>query len=129
MRVFQILNDEVLIINDKKEYKDSVANFKTDSGLTVELPVKSIYDDLQKLPVIQYEGQPEDWKAYPVQELETYIDSVQTYLDAQTKRTYVAPSYPEDTTTKEQTPSLSERVSVLEDTMITLMEGGTTTNG
>ena len=55
MRVFQILNDEVLIINDKKEYKDSIANFKVDSGVTVELPVKSIYDDLQKLPVIQYE--------------------------------------------------------------------------
>ena len=50
MRVFQILNDEVLIINDKKEYKDSIANFKVDSGVTVELPVKSIYDDLQKLP-------------------------------------------------------------------------------
>lgn len=92
MRVFQILNDEVLIINDKKEYKDSVANFKTDSGLTVELPVKSIYDDLQKLPVIQYAGQPEDWKAYPVQELETYIDSVQTYLDAKEKREYVEPT-------------------------------------
>lgn len=92
MRVFQILNNEVLIINDKKEYKDSVANFKTDSGLTVELPVKSIYDDLQKLPVIQYAGQPEEWKAYPVQELETYIDSVQTYLDAKAKREYVAPT-------------------------------------
>lgn len=65
MRVFQILNDEVLIINDKKEYKDSVANFKTDSGLTVELPVKSIYDDLQKLPVIQYAGQPERLESVP----------------------------------------------------------------
>lgn len=92
MRVFQILNDEVLIINDKKEYKDSIANFKTDSGVTTELPVKSIYDDLQKLPVIQYAGQPEDWKSYPVQELETYIDSVQTYLDAKAKREYVAPT-------------------------------------
>lgn len=90
MRVFQILNDEVLIINDKKEYKDSVANFKLDGGITAELPVKSIYDDLQKLPVIQYAGQPEDWKSYPVQELETYIDSVQTYLDAKAKREYVA---------------------------------------
>ncbi len=92
MRVFQILNDEVLIINDKKEYKDSVANFKLDSGITTELPIKSIYDDLQKLPVIQYAGQPEDWKSYPVQELETYIDSVQTYLDAKVKREYVAPT-------------------------------------
>ena len=92
MRVFQILNDEVLIINDKKEYKDSVANFKLDSGITTELPVKSIYDDLQKLPVIQYAGQPEDWKSYPVQELETYIDSVQTYLDAKAKREYVEPT-------------------------------------
>ena len=92
MRVFQILNDEVLIINDKKEYKDSVANFKVDSGVTVELPIKSIYDDLQKLPVIQYAGKPEDWKSYPVQELETYIDSVQTYLDAKEKREYVEPT-------------------------------------
>lgn len=92
MRVFQILNDEVLIINDKKEYKDSVANFKLDSGITADLPTKSIYDDLQKLPVIQYAGQPEDWKSYPVQELETYIDSVQTYLDAKAKREYVEPT-------------------------------------
>lgn len=90
MRVFQILNDEVLIINDKKEYKDIVVNFKLDSGITADLPIKSIYDDLQKLPVIQYAGQPEDWKSYPVQELETYIDSVQTYLDAKAKREYVA---------------------------------------
>lgn len=92
MRVFQILNDEVLIINEKKEYKDSVANFKTDSGFTVELPVKSIYDDLQKLPVIQYKGKAEEWKDFPVQELETYIDSVQTYLDAKEKREYVEPT-------------------------------------
>lgn len=92
MRVFQILNDEVLIINDKKEYKDSVANFKLDSGITADLPIKSIYDDLQKLPVIQYAGQPEDWKTYPVQELETYIDSVQAYLDAKEKREYVEPT-------------------------------------
>lgn len=92
MRVFQILNDEVLIINDKKEYKDSVANFKLDSGITTELPVKSIYDDLQKLPVIQYAGQPDDWKTFPVQELETYIDSVQAYLDAKEKREYVEPT-------------------------------------
>lgn len=128
MRVFQILNDEVLIINDKKEYKDSVANFKLDSGITTELPVKSIYDDMQKLPVIQYAGRTEEWKVYPVQELETYIDSVHTYLDAQAKRVYVAPSYTEDITT-EQTPSLSERVSVLEDAVNNLMEGVTTTNG
>lgn len=92
MRVFQILNDEVLIINDKKEYKDSVANFKGDSSVTVELPVKSIYDDLQKLPVIQYKDQAEEWKDFPVQELETYIDSVQTYLDAKEKREYVEPT-------------------------------------
>ncbi len=92
MRVFQILNDEVLIINDKKEYKDSIANFKVDSGVTVELPVKSIYDDLQKLPVIQYKDKAEEWKDFPVQELETYIDSVQTYLDAKEKREYVEPT-------------------------------------
>ena len=92
MRVFQILDNEVLIINDKKEYKDSVANFKGDSSVTVELPVKSIYDDLQKLPVIQYKDQAEEWKDFPVQELETYIDSVQTYLDAKEKREYVEPT-------------------------------------
>lgn len=31
--------------------------------------------------------------------------------------------------TKEQPPSLSERIAVIEDAMNTLMEGGTTTNG
>lgn len=92
MRVFQILDNEVLIINDKKEYKDSVANFKVDSGVTIELPVKSIYDDLQKLPVIQYKDKAEEWKDFPIQELETYIDSVQTYLDAKEKREYVEPT-------------------------------------
>ena len=92
MRVFQILDNEVLIINDKKEYKDSVANFKVDSGVTIELPVKSIYDDLQKLPVIQYKDKAEEWKDFPIQELETYIDSVQTYLDSKEKREYVGPT-------------------------------------
>ena len=56
------------------------------------MPVKSIYDDLQKLPVIQYKDKAEEWKDFPVQELETYIDSVQTYLDAKEKREYVEPT-------------------------------------
>lgn len=115
----------------KKNTKTALLILKTDSGLTVELPMKYIYDDLQKLPVIQYAGQPEEWKAYPVQELETYIDSVQTYLDAQAKRTYVAPAAPttEEKEGSEQTPTLSERVSALEDTVNTLMKWVDTTNG
>lgn len=32
MRVFQIINNNVLIINDNKEYTDTFENFLADSG-------------------------------------------------------------------------------------------------
>ena len=34
MRVFQIQKNEILIINDDKQYTDTIENFKLDSGLS-----------------------------------------------------------------------------------------------
>lgn len=93
MKVFQILNDKVLIINGNVQYDDSVTNFKADSGIKA-LPHKIIYDDQQRQPVIQYEeNTTETWASYPIQEYEDYISAVQEYVNAKNQREYVPPTF------------------------------------
>ena len=89
MRVFQIMNDEVLIINGDKQYKDTPANFTADSGIDISRISMTIYDDHQKCCVVN-----KQWLEYPNNELEKRIDAVEKYIDAQAKRTYVAPPEP-----------------------------------
>ena len=50
MRVFQVLNDNVLIINEKKTYNDLISNFLADGGTKPENMV--IYDSQQKTTVV-----------------------------------------------------------------------------
>ena len=95
MKVFQILNDDVLIINGKQQYADTVANFKADSGIKT-LPVKVIYDDQQRQPVVQQDDKSqEEWPDYPIAEYDGYIDAIDTYLAAKEKREYVPPTLDE----------------------------------
>lgn len=65
MSVFQILKNNVLIIDGEKQYSDTVDNFLLDSG-AVSVPGSVIYDDDQECCVV----------------------------DAQAKRTYVPPAEP-----------------------------------
>lgn len=105
MKCFQIMNNEVLIINDKKQYADTPENFVTDGGSlgvitaytqgeeaqAVEVtPETVIYDDLQKCCVIN-----DVWYKYPNEALETYIAALDTYIAAKDAREYVLPTFEE----------------------------------
>lgn len=105
MKCFQIMNNEVLVINDKKQYADTPENFITDGGSlgvitaytqgeeaqAVELtPATVIYDDLQKCCVIN-----EVWYKYPNEALEAYIAALDTYIAAKDAREYVPPTFEE----------------------------------
>lgn len=89
MRVFQILDNDVLIINKDVQYADSLDNFKQDSG-TTDFPNLVIYDDTQKQCNVDGELQP-----YPNTEYDAYIDNVVAYTEAKKRREYVAPSLEE----------------------------------
>ena len=102
MKCFQIMNNEVLIINDKKQYADTPENFVTDGGSlgvitaytqgeeaqAVEVtPETVIYDDSQKCCVIN-----DVWYKYPNEALEAYIAALDTYIAAKDAREYVPPT-------------------------------------
>ena len=122
MKCFQIEKDKVLIINDDKLYTDSIENFKLDSGIKY-LPMRVWYNNEQSNVVIKQDiDSKEIWKEYPIKEYDDYIATIDDYIDAKAQREYIPPTMDE---LKEvtQTPSLSERVAVLEDAVNTLMEG------
>lgn len=122
MKCFQIEKDEVLIINDDKLYTDSIENFKLDSGIKY-LPMRVWYNNEQSNVVIKQDiDSKEIWKEYPIKEYDDYIATIDDYIDAKAQREYIPPTMDE---LKEvpQTPSLSERIAVLEDAVNTLMEG------
>ena len=85
MRVFQVLNNNVLIINEKKTYNDLISNFLADGGTKPENMV--IYDSQQKTTVVNGK-----FKDFPNETLENYIDNIDTYLESQQKRNYVPPT-------------------------------------
>ena len=99
------MNNEVLIINDKKQYADTPENFVIDGGSlgvitaytqgeeaqAVEVtPETVIYDDLQKCCVIN-----DVWYKYPNEVLEAYIAALDTYIAAKDAREYVPPTFEE----------------------------------
>lgn len=86
MKVFQIMKDEVLIINEDKQYSDTVENFKTDSGLSLNNLNEVIYDNYQECCVVNKE-----FLQYPNSEFNGYIDNIDTYISAKEKREYVPP--------------------------------------
>ena len=85
MRVFQVLNDNVLIISKGKIYEDTLTNFLKDGG--VKPGNRVIYDDQQKTTVIN-----DEFEGFPNETLENYIDNIDAYLESQQKRNYVPPT-------------------------------------
>lgn len=94
MKVFQILNSEVLIIDGKQQYRDGVENFLKDSSL-VSVPVSVIYDNQQKCCVVNQDGKESRWFDYPNKEFDGYIAKVGDYIAAKAKREYVPPTLDE----------------------------------
>ena len=88
MKVFQILNEQVIIIQGSKVYIDSLDNFKTDSGVD-DLPGMVVYDESQKCCVVD-----SLFYKYPNDTYEGYLSNLQDYLDAKAKREYVPPAEP-----------------------------------
>ena len=89
MRVFQIQKGEILIINDDKQYFDTVENFKLDSGLSLNNLIEVIYDNYQECCVIN-----KAFLQYPNNNFESYIDNIDIYIKAKEKREYVPPVEP-----------------------------------
>ena len=89
MRVFQIQKGEVLIINDEKQYSDTVENFKLDSGLSLDNINEVIYDNYQECCVIN-----KAFLQYPNNNFDSYIDNIDIYIKAKEKREYVPPVEP-----------------------------------
>lgn len=89
MRVFQIQKENVLIINEDKQYTDTLDNFKIDSSLNLENINEVIYDNYQECCVVNKE-----FKEYPNTEFEGYIDNVDIYIKAKAEREYVPPKEP-----------------------------------
>ncbi len=88
MKVFQILKEQVTIIQGSKVYIDSLDNFKTDSGVD-DLPGMVLYDENQKCCVAD-----SLFYNYPNDTYEGYLAKLQDYLDAKAKREYVPPAEP-----------------------------------
>lgn len=121
MSVFQILKNDVLIIDGDRTYSDTVDNFLTDSG-AVSAPESVIYDDAQECCVVDGE-----FLSYPNGTYSGYCARIQDLLDAQAKRTYVPPAEP---TAEDQRASLKadydSAVKELTDSMaVALLTGDT----
>lgn len=134
MKCFQIEKGEVLIINGDKLYTDNIENFKLDSGIK-SMPVRVWYSDEQSNVVIKQDTDSKEiWKKYPLREYDDYIATIDDYIDAKAQREYTPPTMDELKEKEQarqdvaQTPSLDERITVLEDAVDTLMEG-VATNG
>ncbi|WP_317405234.1 hypothetical protein [Megamonas funiformis] len=89
MRVFQIQKNEVLIINNNKQYSDTVENFKLDSGLSLDNINEVIYDNYQECCVINKE-----FLDYPDSDFDGCIFKIDDYIKAKAEREYVPPVEP-----------------------------------
>lgn len=134
MKCFQIEKGEVLIIDGDKLYTDTVKNFMLDSDIK-SLPMRVWYNNEQSNVVIKQDTDSKEiWKKYPVREYDDYIAAIDDYIDAKAQREYIPPTMDELKEKEQarldgtQTPSLDERIAVLEDALNTLMEG-VATNG
>lgn len=121
MSVFQILKNNVLIIDGNRTYSDTVDNFLLDAG-AVSVPESVIYDDAQECCVV--DG---DFLSYPNGTYSGYCERIQDLLDAQAKRTYVPSAEP---TTEDQKAALKadydSAVKDLTDSMaVALLTGDT----
>lgn len=121
MSVFQILKNNVLIIDGDRTYSDTVDNFLLDAG-AVSVPGSVVYDDDQECCVV--DG---DFLSYPNGTYDGYCDRIQDLLDAQAKRTYVPPAEPtEDDQKASLKADYDSAVKELTDSMaVALLTGDT----
>lgn len=122
MSVFQVMNGGVLVMDGSKSYMDTLENFQKDSGLD-DLPEMVVYDTTQEACVVDGNFLP-----FPSETCQGYISNLQSYLDAQSKREYVAPATP---TVEEQKAALKadydSAVKELSDSMaVALLSGDAT---
>lgn len=121
MAVFQILKNNVLIIDGDRTYSDSVDNFLQDTG-AVSVPDSVVYDDDQECCVIDQAFNP-----WPDATYKGYISRIADLIAAKAKREYVAPA---DSTAEEQIAALKtdydSAVKDLTDSMaVALLTGDT----
>ena len=102
MKCFQVLNDDVLIIDGQKEYHEDKATFLLDGGTLTPIkvtregvtevvePKKVIYDDNQCCCVVN-----DVFYDYPNDDLDGYIALIDAYIQSKADREYVAPTFEE----------------------------------
>lgn len=102
MKCFQVLNDDVLIIDGQKEYHEDKATFLLDGGTLTPIkvtregvtevvePKKVIYDDNQCCCVVN-----DVFYDYPNDDLDGYIALIDAYIKSKADREYVAPTFDE----------------------------------
>lgn len=107
MKCFQILNDDILVIDGQKEYHEPLKTFLLDAGsigaikvthegvTEVVEPKKVIYDDNQCCCVVN-----DVFYDYPNEDIDGYIGLIDTYIDSKGKREYVPPTFEEIVTAK-----------------------------
>jgi hypothetical protein len=98
MKCFQFLNNEILVINGDKMYKDSPDNFILDGGSLqadkVTL-IEVIYDDQQSHAIING-----DFCDKPIAAIVDKINEIDTYISAKATREYIHPTFEELKTAK-----------------------------
>lgn len=102
MKCFQVLNDDVLIIDGQKEYHEDKATFLLDGGTLTPIkvtregvtevvePKKVIYDDNQCCCVVN-----DVFCDYPNDDLDGHIALIDAYIKSKADREYVAPTFEE----------------------------------
>lgn len=102
MKCFQVLNDDVLIIDGQKEYHEDKPTFLLDGGTLTPIkvtrecvtevvePKKVIYDDNQCCCVVN-----DVFYDYPNDDLDGYIALVDAFIQSKADREYVAPTFEE----------------------------------
>lgn len=83
----QITGYNILIIDGEKQYNDTAENFKLDGGADIDKSI--IYNDDDGICVIDNQ-----YKKYPNDNFNSYIDSIDTFIAAKEQRTYVEPPEP-----------------------------------
>lgn len=102
MKCFQVLNDDVLIIDGQKEYHEPIEKFLLDGGTLgaikvthegvteVVEPKKVIYDDNQCCCVVN-----DVFYDYPNDDIDGYIALIDAFIKSKADREYVAPTFEE----------------------------------
>lgn len=102
MKCFQVLNDDVLIIDGQKEYHEDKATFLLDGGTLTPIkvtregvtevvePKKVVYDDNQCCCVVN-----DVFYEYPNDDLDGYIALVDAFIKSKADREYVPPTFEE----------------------------------